>query len=532
MERLEVKATLTAGEKGQIAGYASLFGRPADAVRDVVKAGAFRKSLADAMPQMLAEHQGAPVGEWEEVVEDDMGLRVKGRFDLTSPAGRKAYEDVSSGRRSGLSIGYLATKAGRAPDGARILEEITLVEISVVENPASSRARVLSVKSDKVKEDEMSEDTKTEDPGIKALEAKLADLEKKADPSALTARLDKIEAKINRGDGKPEGTEAMEMKALAAFVRTGSDHEIKAATSASDPEGGYFILPSVDLSIRNLLADVSPLRQLAEVVSIGGNTYERFYSTGNRGAQWVGETDARPQDTARPNLIKHSYGVSELYAAPAGTRHLFEDASIDIGAWFTTWAVNDFAVTEGEAFLNGAGVNGRPRGLTTYPRVATADATRGWGEMQYLPAGHASAPTDDNWAKALVKTVLTLHPRYRPGAAWLMNNATLIRIREIQDSNKRFMWSDHGNLSESPEGGTLLGYPVHVDNNMDDIGTDLFPIAFGNFAQGYVIVDRHGIRIVRDEVSVKGTILLDTYKRVGGGLGDSNAIKWLKVATS
>jgi len=194
--------------------------------------------------------------------------------------------------------------------------------------------------------------------------------------------------------------------------------------------------------------------------------------------------------------------------------------------------VNDFAVTEGEAFLRGDGIDGKPRGLATYPRVATPDADRAWGEMQYLPAGHASAPTDDNWAKALIKTVLTVHPKYRAGSAWLMNNATLIRIREIQDANKRFMWSDHGNLSESPEGGTLLGYPVHIDNGMDDITTDLFPIAFGNFAQGYVIVDRTGIRIIRDETSVKGTILLDTYKRVGGGLGDSRAIKWLKVATS
>lgn len=346
-------------------------------------------------------------------------------------------------------------------------------------------------------------------------------------------RLDKVEAKANRGGGtETKADDETERKALAAYVRTGSEVEIKAATSASDPEGGYFILPTVDLSIRNMLRDVSPLRALAEVVGIGGNTYERFYSTGARGAQWVAETDDRPQDTARPNLIKHSYGVRELYAAPAGTRQLFEDASIDIAAWFTTWAVNDFAVTEGEAFLNGDGAGNSPRGLATYPRVATPDATRAWGEMQYLPAGHASAPTDEHWAKALVKTVLTLHPRYRPGAAWLMNNATLIRIREIQDSNKRFMWSDHGNLSESPESGTLLGYPVHIDNNLPDIGADAFPIAFGNFAQGYVIVDRHGIRIVRDELTRKGTILLDTYKRVGGGLGDSNAIKWLKIAAA
>lgn len=529
MEKIEVKAALTVDEAGAITGVAWPFGTP-DRVGDVIERGAFSKALPP-LPMLASHDQKDTVGVWTELSETSEGLTVKGRL-LVGEVQRAAEVRalIQAGALRGLSIGFVSRKAMPRKGGGRTITELELLEISVVAVGAHPGARITSAK-------DMTMADEHENSDIEALEAKMAekiaDVEKKADTSALTARLDKIEAKMNRGGGdKTEGAEAVEMKALAALIRTGSDVEIKQATSSGDPEGGWMILPTVDLLIRNLLKDVSPLRSLAEVVSIGGNTYERFYSTGNRGAQWVGETDTRPQDTARPNLIKHSYGVAELYAAPAGTRHLFEDASIDIGAWFTTWAVNDFAVTEGEAFLSGDGAGGRPRGLTTYPRVATGDATRAWGEMQYIPAGHASAPTDDNWAKALVKTVLTLHPRYRPGSAWLMNNATLIRIREIQDSNKRFMWSDHGNLSESPEGGTLLGYPVHVDNNMDDIGTDLFPIAFGNFAQGYVIVDRQGIRIVRDELSQKGTILLDTYKRVGGGLGDSNAIKWLKVSTS
>lgn len=527
MDRIEIKAQLAVDDAGEITGLAWPFGSP-DRVGDVIERGAFAKASAP-LPMLASHDQKDTVGVWSEVTETAEGLTVKGRLlvkDVQRAAEVRAL--IQAGALRGLSIGFVSRKALPRKGGGRTISDLELLEISVVAVPAHPGARITSAK-DMI----MTDTTETTDQdGIAALEAKMTEIEKKADPAPLVARLDKIEAKLNRGAGPTEGNEAIERKALASFVRTGSDHEIKQATSSSDPDGGYFILPTVDLSIRNLLADVSPLRALAEVVGISGNSYERFYSTGNRGAQWVGETDARPQDTARPNLIKHSYGVAELYAAPAGTRHLFEDASIDIAAWFTTWAVNDFAVTEGEAFLSGDGVNGRPRGLTTYPIVATPDATRAWGEMQYLPAGHASAPTDEMWAKALVKTVLTLHPRYRPGAAWLMNNATLIRIREIQDSNKRFMWSDHGNLSESPESGTLLGYPVHVDNNMADIGANAFPVAFGNFQQGYVIVDRHGIRIVRDEVSRKGTILLDTYKRVGGGLGDSNAIKWLKVAAA
>lgn len=353
----------------------------------------------------------------------------------------------------------------------------------------------------------------------------------------ITARLDELEAREQR-PGVPAAprTEAAQLeterRALLSFFRSGDDVELRAAGSNSDPDGGFMILPTTDRTIRNLLNDISPLRALANVVSISGNTYECFYSTGGAAAQWVGEKETRPQDTARPQLIKHTYGVMEMYAAPAGTRQLFDDASFDVVNWFSTWAANDFSVTEGAAFLNGDGVGGKPRGLTTYPRVATADETRAWGEMQYVPAGHATAPTDENWSKVLVKAVLTLHPRYRNGAAWLMNNETLIRIREIMDTNKRFMFADHGNLADSPESGTLLGYPVHIDNRLESIGANAFPIAFGNFKQGYNVVDRHGIRTERDAVTQKGIVLLDTYARVGGGLGDSNAIKWIKVATS
>ena len=368
----------------------------------------------------------------------------------------------------------------------------------------------------------------------KTVDERLKKVEGGAELKKALDRIADLEKKANRpgGGGEADQRLLIEAKALLSYILTGVDAEIKAATTTSDPDGGFFVLPTVDTAIRNLLLDISPMRALAEVVTIAGSGYERYYSTGNRGAKWVGETDARPQDTSRPSLIKHTYGTHEMYAAPAGTRHLFEDASFDVASWFNTWTANDFAVTEGEAFLRGDGIDGKPRGLATYPIVATGDDTRPWGSMEYLPTGHASAPTDDNWAKALVKLVLTLHPRFRVNGAFLMSTATLIRIREIQDTNKRFMFADHGNLSDSPESGYILGYPVHIDNNMDPIGENKFPIAFGDFKQGYVVVDRHGLRIVRDETTVKGSILLDAYKRVGGGLADSRAIKWLKVAAA
>lgn len=544
MDRIEIKAQLSVDDAGAITGIAWPFGFP-DSVGDVIEKGAFNSP--SRLPMLFAHDQGQTVGVWDGISEDAKGLQVHGRLLVNDvERAREVRALVREGAVTGLSIGFVTRKSAPRSGGGRTITQLDLHEISIVPCPSHDGARLTSIKEARMskaiekKEDEGA-DVPTIDDRVATLETDVATL--KTDVAAIkgsteetSKALGRIETKMNRPGSTqlvdPKEKAKTELKALSTYLRTGSDVELKAAQSSNDPEGGYFILPTVDTSIRNLLDDVSPMRQIAEVVSINSNTYERFYSVNNRGASWVGETTTRPQDTNRPKLIKHSYGVMEMYAAPAGTRHLFEDASFDVASWFNTWAANDFAVSEGEAFVSGDGVGGKPRGLATYPRVATADDARAWGEMQYLPAGHASAPTDDNWAKALIKLVLTVHPNYRANGAFLMSNATLIRIREIQDSNKRFMFADHGNLSDSPESGHLLGYPVHIDNNMDDIGENKFPIAFGDFKQGYVIVDRHGIRVVRDEVSVKGSILLDTYKRVGGGLGDSRAIKWLKVATS
>lgn len=370
--------------------------------------------------------------------------------------------------------------------------------------------------------------TKTVDERIKAVEDKEV-----PDTKTLTERLDKLEAKATRPGAVTDTKEAeqIETKALATLLRTGSDAEIKTAASDNNVEGGYFVLPTVDLSIRSLMTDLSPLRGLVEVVSISSDKYERFYSMGKRGARWVSEREDRPQDTARPELIKHSYGVSELYAAPAATRHVLDDAAVDVASWLIQNATHDFAETEGEAFLSGDGIDGTPRGLLDYGTAVEKDFTREWGKHQYVPAGHASAPTDANLTTALIKLVAALRKPYKANACFLMNSNTAVRLRTIVDAQGRFLWAPTGNLIEGVE-HPLLGYRVEIDEGMPDIGAGEHPIAFGDFRQGYVIVDRQGIRINRDELTQKGRVIFDVYKRVGGGAGDFNAIKFLKIAAS
>ncbi len=534
VRHLDLAVRVTAGDEGVIEGIASRWNEE-DAYGDLVQRGAFTASLAQhrangTMPAMLWLH-GAPAGVWDTIEERSDGLYVRGHFALNTNTGQQAYEHAKAGTTTGLSIGFRYVDVETGANGEWIVKAVDLHEISLTPTPAAPRARISNVRSTGGK---MPEQITTPAPvavsaeAFNALEAEVRSLTEALDQREIDAQRPGTPAREQTSDAN------VESRALATFLRTGDDTEIRAITGAgsdSNPDGGWTVLPTIDLSIRQLVTDLSVMRNLASVVTISTATYERFYSLGKRGAQWVAERDDRPQDTARPELIKHSYGVAELYAAPTATRHLLEDSAVDIAGWLVDNATHDFAETEGEAFWRGDGVDGRPKGLLTYPTAATKDFTRAWGSFQYVPAGHASAPTDANLVTALIKLVAALRKPYRGNAAFVMNSNTATRLRTIVDDNGRYLWAPTGNLIEGIE-HPLLGYRVEIDDELDDIGSNSFPIAFGDFSQGYVVVDRQGIRVERDAVTVKGRTTFDTYKRVGGGAGDFNAIKFLKVAAS
>jgi HK97 family phage major capsid protein len=368
--------------------------------------------------------------------------------------------------------------------------------------------------------------TKTVDERLKAVETKSVDF------SPIEKRLTDLETKAARPAGGIDTKAALttEKKAIGTFLRNGDEVELKALSTDNSAGAGWLVLPQIDTTIRTLVADQSPMRGLAEIQTVSGQEYSRFYSVGGNGAQWVGERDERPQDTDTPQLIKSTYSTSELYAAPVATQQQLDDVSTDIAAWLMADAASQFGIAEGIAFLNGDGVNGRPRGLLTYGTTTEADFDRAWGKFQHIATG-AAAPTDDQLAKALITLMMTVRAPYRGNLRWVMNTNTATRIRQLQDANKRFLWAQVGNLLEG-EQSMLLGSPVMIDSRFPDIGDGNLPVAFGDFKQGYLIVDRLGIRVNRDITTRKGSVVFDTYKRVGGGAGDFNAIKFIKTAAA
>jgi HK97 family phage major capsid protein len=314
------------------------------------------------------------------------------------------------------------------------------------------------------------------------------------------------------------------------FLRTG----VQAAgmTTGDSPNGGYLVSENVDSVIQDQLISLSPLRRYATIVTLGRGAGRYSFNVNRRGTTsgWVGEQDARPE-TDGPNLANIAPVEGEVYANPKTSQWLLDDAAFNVENFIQTNISDEFATQEAAAFVNGDGFI-KPMGFLQYDVASSIDAERPFGTLQYLPSGAASGlPTDGHGADYLISLVYGLRAPYRagPGVAWMMNSTTASVVRKLKDPSGRFVWTDG---IQAGEPSILLGYPVGIDENMPDMGTNSFPIAFGNWALGYRIVDRLGVRMLRDPFSDKPFVHFYTTKRVGGCLADSNAIKLLKCAES
>ncbi|MDC7787583.1 phage major capsid protein [Rhodoplanes sp. TEM] len=318
--------------------------------------------------------------------------------------------------------------------------------------------------------------------------------------------------------------------AFDAYVRKGDATgllavERKALSVGAAPDGGYLVPPEVEHEIGRRLADVSPIRAIAGSRTVSASVYKKPFMTAGPTVGWIGETEARPQ-TATPALAELSFPTMELYAMPAATATLLDDAMVDIEAWLASEVDQAFAEQEGAAFVSGDGVN-KPKGFLAYPTVA--NAAWSWGSIGVVASGAAGAFPASHPADVLIDLADALRAGYRRNAVFVMNRRTESTVRKFKDSTGQYLWSP-GLAAGQP--ATLLGHPVVVDDAMPDIAAGALAIAFGDFRRGYLVVDRAGVRVLRDPYSAKPYVLFYTTKRVGGGVQDFDAIKLLKFAAS
>jgi len=325
--------------------------------------------------------------------------------------------------------------------------------------------------------------------------------------------------------------QAAEHKAAwTAYMRDGETGnlrqiEAKALSVSSDPDGGYLVPEQTEIQIGRCMAEVSPMRAISGVRQVSASVYKKPFATSDAAVGWVGETDARPQ-TATPALSELQFPTMELYAMPAATSTLLDDSAVNIDEWIAEEVQGVFAEQEGKAFVDGDGVN-KPRGFLDYP--IAADTSWSWNNLGYVATGTDGAFDASEPGDVLIDTIYALRAGYRANGHWVMNRRTQAEIRKIKDADGNYLWQP-GN---QPGGNaTLLNFPIAESEDMPDIASDAVSIAFGDFRRGYLIVDRLGVRVLRDPYTAKPYVLFYTTKRVGGGVQDFEAIKLVKFGVS
>ena len=288
-------------------------------------------------------------------------------------------------------------------------------------------------------------------------------------------------------------------------------------------EGGYLAPVEWDRTITDRLVKVSPMRSIATVQSISGAGFSKLFN--NRGATsgWVGETAARPQ-TNTPTFSPLTFTTGEIYANPAATQGMLDDAEVNLEAWLAGEVETEFAYQEGLAFLTGNGTD-KPRGILTYVAGGTSAAVHPWGAIATVNSGAAGGITADS----VLDLIFELPNEYTGEAKFMMNRNTQKAYRKLKDGQGNYLWQPS---FQAGQPATLADYPIIDMPGMPDVAANSTPVLFGDFKRGYLIIDRTGVRVLRDPFTNKPFVQFYTTKRVGGGVQNPDVLKALKIAAA
>ena len=336
-------------------------------------------------------------------------------------------------------------------------------------------------------------------------------------------------------DGEREQRAAQARKALEAKAKTtledksADTRERRAAqvVTSTGASGGFALPEQIERSIARLSVDISPIRQIATVRLVGTSDYKELFDANGAGFEWLGEADTRNQ-TNTPDLAEVAPTFGMASAKPQASEESLDDLFFDVESWLTTSAADAIAQGEGASFVSGNGTK-KPTGFLAGPApLTTVDASRAFGTLQYIPSGQAAAmpSTPDTF----YDIVYSLRARYRANARWVTSKLVLATMRKYKEATTNaYMWAP-GLSAGQPD--QFAGYPVVEAEDMPVVGANAFSLAFGDFREGYLIADRVGMRITRDEITTPGFVKFYVRKRVGGKIRNSQAIKLLKISVA
>jgi HK97 family phage major capsid protein len=358
---------------------------------------------------------------------------------------------------------------------------------------------------------------------VENLNAKLTDLDE------YKSRLEKELASLKRpggwgGEQDPAKTE--HKGAFGKFLRKGHEDglrelEQKALSIGVDADGGFAVPEELDRAIIEMARDESPMRQVCNQVTISTSDYKRLVNLGGASSGWVGETAVRPE-TGTPTLAQIVATMGEIYANPQATQQSLDDVFFNVEAWLSSEVVREFNEKEAAAFLAGDGTN-KPKGILANTLATTEDAVRAFGSIQSVRSGTAGDFDSDK----LISLIHKLKRAYRANGTFMLSGTTLFKVRTLKDGQGNYLWQP-GLQAGQPS--SLAGYSVTENEDMPDVAADSNAVIFGDFRRAYTIVDRVGVRVLRDPYTNKPNVGFYTTKRVGGMLTDSNALKVLTLS--
>jgi len=354
------------------------------------------------------------------------------------------------------------------------------------------------------------------------------------DLSRIQTEMEELAKKANRpGDGAEGGLSEEESEykqKLEFYMRKGNeaglrDLEQKAMNRGSDPDGGYLVGSTMDGTIDRIAGTISSLASVANNVTIGTSTYKKLVKTRGVSGGWLGENESSSESTAM-QYAEIEITPHKVYAEPWITNEMLEDSEYDLEGDLSFEAGITFAETEGAAFISGTGVK-QPRGILSYGSVV--NSSYAWGSVGHVVSGASGDFASSNPGDNIIDLQHALKSQYRNGARWVMADSVLSAVRQLKDGTGNFyLWNPD---PSGGFGGSLLGAPVTIDDNMPVLAANSLSIAFGNFARAYTVVNRRGVAIIRDNVTKKGVTKFHLSRRVGGDITNFEAIKLMKFST-
>lgn len=342
-------------------------------------------------------------------------------------------------------------------------------------------------------------------------------------------RMDQIETVHGRPGLEMSGAAFVEnhseyKAAFRGYLRKGAEAgldglQLKALSVGTDTNGGYLVPNQMSESIVRIVNESSPMRQLATVETISSDSLDLIEDTDEMAAAWADETTARSTDTNTAAIGRNTIDTFEMYAQPKATQKLIDDAAIDIEQWIAEKVADKFARLESTAFISGNGTTA-PKGILSYA------AGTNFGQIQQVASGTSAVVTADS----LIQLYYALKDEYSKNATFLMHRSTLQAVRLLKEATtNQYLWQP-GLAAGTPD--TLLGAPVKLAADMPVPAASSLSVAVADFKRAYLIVDRIGIRTLRDPFTAKPFVQFYTTKRVGGEVVNTEAVKLLKLAVS